>query len=56
MRPVGDAVTRALMVISPPGLVNMLTELDRLTDRGEADAAALGRLAAEYGVDFVPEE
>ncbi len=55
VRPVGDAVTRVLMVISPPRLVDMLIELDRLTDRGEADAAALGRLAAEYEVDFVPE-
>ena len=55
VRPVGDAVTRVLMVISPPSLVNMLIELDRLTDRGEANAATLGRLAAEYGVDFMPE-
>lgn len=33
VRPIGDAVTRALMVISPPNLVNMLIELDRLNDR-----------------------
>ena len=52
--PVGDAVTRVLMVITPPGLENMLAELDRLNE-GELDLNTVRRLAAEYEIDILPE-
>ena len=52
--PVGEAVTRVLMVITPPGLENMLSELDKLNKDG-LDLEAVSRLASEYGVDILPE-
>ena len=52
--PVGEAVTRVLMVITPPGLENMLFELDKL-NKGGLDIDAVSRLARQYNVDILPE-
>ena len=52
--PSGHETTRALMVISPPGLENMLAELDQVST-GELDLAAVQRLASAYEIELLPE-
>ena len=52
--PSGQAKTRALMLISPPGLENMLAELDRV-NTGGLDLAAVQRLASAYQIELLPE-
>ena len=52
--PVGDAVTRVLMIITPPGLEKMLAEMDKLNKDG-LDLDALRRLAVKYEVDILPD-
>jgi mannose-6-phosphate isomerase-like protein (cupin superfamily) len=53
--PAPDKVTRALMIVTPPGLEGMLMQLDQINP-GELDIAAVGRVSAEYGVQILPNE
>jgi mannose-6-phosphate isomerase-like protein (cupin superfamily) len=53
--PIGNVTTRVLMVVSPPTLIDMLVELDRLNASGEMNDEAMQRLAKEYAIDFLPE-
>ena len=53
--PSGDIVTRALMIISPPGLEKMLMQLDAISP-GEFDIQAVMRLSEQYGIQILPDE
>ena len=52
--PVGHVVTRVLMIISPPGLEQMLMQLDAISP-GEFDMQAVVNLSKQYGVEILPE-
>lgn len=52
--PAPDKITRALMIVSPPGLEGMLMQLDNARP-GELDVETLGRLSAEFGVQILTE-
>jgi hypothetical protein len=54
--PVGNVATRVLMIVSPPHLIEMLLELDKLNAQGRLDLPATQRLAAEYRVVLLPEK
>lgn len=53
--PVGDKLTRVLMIISPPGLENMLMQLDKISP-GDFNMQLVLRLSEEYGVKILPED
>jgi len=52
--PVGNVATRVLMIVSPPQIIEMLLELDRLNAQGRLDLPAMQRWAAEYRVVLLP--
>jgi mannose-6-phosphate isomerase-like protein (cupin superfamily) len=53
--PASDKVTRALMILTPPGFEGMLMQLDQIKP-GELDMAAVGKLWDDYGFQILPNE
>ncbi|MEO0531777.1 MAG: hypothetical protein AAF266_14550 [Planctomycetota bacterium] len=44
-----------IMLITPPGLEHFFDAIDQQTSEGPADPAKMKELAAEYGVEILPE-